>query len=47
MLVYQGGLSILDLEDIGKTLATKWIYNCINNKEALCMKVVCTKSKSD
>lgn len=47
MPVYQGGLGIFNLRDMGKALAAKWIYNFANNKEALWRKVVCAKSKSD
>lgn len=46
-LVNQGRLGILDLWDMNKALAVKWIFNYTNNKDALWRKVVCAHSKSD
>lgn len=39
-LLLEGGLGILDLRDLNKTLVAKWIYSYSNNKNALWRKVV-------
>lgn len=45
--IYQGGLGILNLGEMNKTLAPKWIFSYTNNKDALWKKVACANTKDD